>query len=158
MVDTLDLGSSARMLKGSSPFLSNFMPTFQQIIRTIQRLKKKRNVSVPALGNKPQRRANCVKLFTTTPRKPNSALRKVAKIRYRNVKKHISTVKFTFAFIPGEGHTLKEHGVVLFRGGRTQDLPGIKYKLIRGKFDFRALADRKNARSKYGTKKPASVK
>lgn len=134
------------------------MPTFQQIGKTIQRTKKKRNVSVPALGNKPQRRANCVKLFTTTPRKPNSALRKVAKIRYRNIIKHSSTVKFTFAFIPGEGHVLKEHAVVLFRGGRTQDLPGYKYKLIKGKFDFRALGDRKNARSKYGIKKPVSTK
>ncbi len=112
-------------------------------------------MSVPALGKKPQRRASCVKLFTTTPRKPNSALRKVAKIRYRHVVKHKTTYKFTFAFIPGEGHTLKEHAVVLFRGGRTQDLPGIKYKLIRGKFDLRALAERKNARSKYGTKKPS---
>ena len=132
------------------------MPTFQQIGKRLLRLKKKRNISVPALGNKPQRRANCTKLFTTTPRKPNSALRKVAKIRYRNVVKHKSTVKFTFAFIPGEGHTLKEHGVVLFRGGRTQDLPGMKYKLIRGKFDFKPIGDRKNARSKYGTKKPKS--
>jgi small subunit ribosomal protein S12 len=134
------------------------MPTYNQICRTFQRTKKKRNISVPALGNKPQRRANCVKLFTTTPRKPNSALRKVAKVRYRSVVKNISTLKFTFAFIPGEGHTLKEHAVVLFRGGRTQDLPGIKYKLIRGKFDLRALSDRRNARSKYGTKKPASTK
>ena len=129
------------------------MPTFNQIAQFISREKKKRNVRVPALSKKPQRKASCVKLFTTTPRKPNSALRKVAKIRYRNVKKNATTIKFTFAFIPGEGHTLKEHGVVLFRGGRTQDLPGIKYKLIRGKFDLKGLTSRKNARSKYGTKK-----
>jgi small subunit ribosomal protein S12 len=131
------------------------MPTFNQISKQLQRNKKKRNIRVPALSKKPQRKASCVKLFTTTPRKPNSALRKVAKIKYRNVVKFQSTIKYTFAFIPGEGHTLKEHGVVLFRGGRTQDLPGMKYKLIRGKFDFKGLVNRRNARSKYGAKKPA---
>jgi len=131
------------------------MPTFNQISKLSKRLGKKRNIRVPALSKKPQRKASCVKLFTTTPRKPNSALRKVAKIRYRHVVKSSVTVKFAFAFIPGEGHTLKEHGVVLFRGGRTQDLPGMKYKLVRGKFDFKGLANRANARSKYGTKKPS---
>ncbi len=131
------------------------MPTFNQISKLSKRLEKKRNIRVPALSKKPQRKASCVKLFTTTPRKPNSALRKVAKIRYRHVVKSLVTVKFTFAFIPGEGHTLKEHGVVLFRGGRTQDLPGMKYKLVRGKFDFKGLTNRANARSKYGTKKPS---
>lgn len=133
------------------------MPTFSQTAKLIQRMHKKRNIRVPALSKKPQRKASCVKLFTTTPRKPNSALRKVAKIRYRHVVKSIVTNKYTFAFIPGIGHTLKEHAVVLFRGGRTQDLPGMKYKLVRGKYDFKALAGRKNARSKYGTKKPATV-
>ena len=131
------------------------MPTFNQIARSFQRLQKKRNVRVPALNQKPQRRASCVKVFTTTPRKPNSALRKVAKIRYRHTVKAKMVLKYTFAFIPGEGHSLKEHAVVLFRGGRTQDLPGMKYKLIRGKYDFRGLVNRRNARSKYGTKKPA---
>ncbi len=130
------------------------MPTFNQIIKQNQRSKKKRAARVPALSKKPCRKASCVKLFTTTPRKPNSALRKVAKIKYRSVVKGLATVKYTFAFIPGEGHNLKEHGVVLFRGGRTQDLPGYKYKLIRGKFDFKGLTNRRNARSKYGAKKP----
>lgn len=133
------------------------MPTFAQIGKLIQRMHKKRNIRVPALSRKPQRKASCVKLFTTTPRKPNSALRKVAKIRYRHVVKSIVTNKYTFAYIPGIGHTLKEHAVVLFRGGRTQDLPGMKYKLMRGKYDFKALVGRKHARSKYGTKKPAVV-
>jgi len=131
------------------------MPTFNQLSKLLQRLKKKKNVQDPALSKKPQRKANCVKLFTTTPRKPNSALRKVAKIRYKPVVKAFVTTKFTFAFIPGEGHTLKEHAAVLFRGGRTQDLPGMKYKLVRGKLDFKGLLNRKNARSKYGTKKPS---
>ena len=130
------------------------MPTINQISKLLHRLKKKRNVRVPALSKKPQRKASCVKLFTTTPRKPNSALRKVAKLRYRSVFKSKVTTKYTFAFIPGEGHSLKEHGVVLFRGGRTQDLPGMKYKLIRGKYDFKGLLNRKNGRSKYGIKKP----
>jgi small subunit ribosomal protein S12 len=130
------------------------MPTFNQISHKAQRARKKRSIRVPALSKKPCRKASCVRLFTTTPRKPNSALRKVAKIKYRSVVKGFATVKFTFAFIPGETHSLKEHGVVLFRGGRTQDLPGYKYKLIRGKFDFKGLPNRRNARSKYGTKKP----
>jgi len=130
------------------------MPTFHQIAQTNQRAKKRRNLRVPALGNNPQRKASCVKVFTTTPRKPNSAIRKLAKIKYRSVAHGEVTVKMTFAYIPGEGHTLKEHGVVLFRGGRTQDLPGLKYKLVRGKYDFKSLALRRNARSKYGTKKP----
>jgi small subunit ribosomal protein S12 len=130
------------------------MPTLNQISRTPQRQSKKRTVRVPALNMKPQRRASCVKLFTTTPRKPNSALRKVAKIKYNHKVNGRIVSRMTFAFIPGEGHTLKEHGVVLFRGGRTQDLPGMKYKLIRGKFDLKGLVNRRNARSKYGTKKP----
>jgi len=131
------------------------MPTINQLSHKLQRANKKRALKVPALSRKPQRKASCVKLFTTTPRKPNSALRKVAKIKYRSVVKGVATVKFTFAYIPGEGHSLKEHGIVLFRGGRTQDLPGYKYKLIRGKFDFKGIPNRRNARSKYGTKKPA---
>ena len=130
------------------------MPTFNQTIRFHQRPGKKRAVKVPALSKKPQRKASCVKLFTSTPRKPNSSLRKVAKIKYRAVYLASATIKFTFAYIPGEGHSLKEHGVVLFRGGRTQDLPGYKYKLIRGLFDLKGLVNRRNARSKYGTKKP----
>ena len=131
------------------------MPTFNQLLRKLKRPNKRRAAPVPALSKKPCRKASCVRLFTITPRKPNSALRKVAKIKYRSVVKGVATIKFTFAFIPGEGHTLKEHGVVLFRGGRTQDLPGYKYKLIRGKFDLKGLPNRRNARSKYGAKKPS---
>lgn len=134
------------------------MPTFNQLIKSLQRLKKKRNKKVPALNQNPQRKASCVKLFTTTPRKPNSALRKVARIRYRTILKGKAKVKFTFAFIPGETHNLKEHASVLFRGGRTQDLPGMKYKLVRGKYDLKGLATRRNARSKYGAKRPESTK
>jgi small subunit ribosomal protein S12 len=129
------------------------MPTFTQLGKTLQRLKKKRNMHVPALGGKPQRKAICIKAFITTPRKPNSAKRKVAKIRYRRVKKTKAVLKITFAYIPGIGHTLKEFSALLFRGGRTQDLPSMKYKLIRGKFDFAALENRTNGRSKYGVKK-----
>jgi small subunit ribosomal protein S12 len=144
-----------RLTKIYNHLKTNKMPTFAQIARTLKRQNKKRSNRVPALSKKPQRKASCVKLFTTTPRKPNSALRKVARIKYRVVKKAKVVIKQTFAFIPGEGHNLKEHGVVLFRGGKTQDLPGMKYKLVRGKFDFKGLINRKNARSKYGTKKPS---
>jgi small subunit ribosomal protein S12 len=131
------------------------MPTFSQIAKTLKRLKKKRNVPVPALNKKPQRKAVCVKVFTTTPRKPNSAQRKVAKIRYKVVADGEAdrVSKFTIAYIPGEGHNLKEYSAVWFRGGRTQDLPGLKYKLMRGKGDFEPLLKRKTARSKYGVKK-----
>ena len=134
---------------------NHIMPTFNQIARTLQRAKKRRAIPVPALSQKPMRKASCVRLFTMTPRKPNSGLRKVAKIKYRSVVKAAVKIKYTFAFIPGEGHSLKEHGVVLFRGGRCQGLPGLKYKLIRGKFDLKGLSQRRNARSKYGAKKPA---
>ena len=132
------------------------MPTFTQISKTLQRKKKKRNVPVPALNQKPQRKAVCVKVFTTTPRKPNSAMRKVARVRYKiscsGEKLRVS--KFVIAYIPGEGHTLKEYSAIWFRGGRTQDLPGLKYKLMRGKGDFEPLHKRKTARSKYGVSKP----
>jgi small subunit ribosomal protein S12 len=130
------------------------MSTFNQTIRLKKRPEKKRTVKVPALSKKPQRKASCVKLFTSTPRKPNSSLRKLAKIKYRAVFRASATIKYTFAHIPGEGHNLKEHAVVLFRGGRTQDMPGLKYKLVRGAFDLKGLVNRRNARSKYGTKKP----
>ena len=131
------------------------MPTFHQIAQSLQRKKKKRNVPVPALERKPQRKAVCLKLFTTTPRKPNSAQRKVARIRYKvncsGEKMRVS--KFTLGYIPGEGHKLKEFAAVWFRGGRTQDVPGLKYKLMRGKGDFEPLQSRKTGRSKYGVKK-----
>jgi small subunit ribosomal protein S12 len=126
-----------------------------QIAKTLQRKKKKRNVPVPALNQNPQKKAVCLKVFTTNPRKPNSALRKVTKIRYKmpcsGEKDRVS--KFVMAYIPGEGHNLKEYSAVWFRGGRTQDVPGLKYKLMRGKGDFEPLFSRKTSRSKYGVKK-----
>ncbi len=135
------------------------MSTFNQVAKTIKRLKKKRNVPTPALKNnlhaKPQRKAVCSKVFTTTPRKPNSAQRKVAKVRFKAVcsGEQLRVSKYVHGYIPGEGHNLKEFSAVWFRGGRTKDLPGLKYKLMRGKGDFEPLLKRKTARSKYGVKK-----
>jgi small subunit ribosomal protein S12 len=122
------------------------MPTINQLCNQIRQLKK-RLVRTPALENSPQRKGICLKIFTRAPKKPNSALRKVARVR-------LSTKKRTIAYIPGEGHTLQEYSTVLMRGGRVKDLPGVKYHLIRGKYDFLGLKSRKQARSKYGTKKP----
>ena len=121
------------------------MPTLNQLIRK-SRKKKKRSLKVPALQKCPQRKGVCLKIFIRTPKKPNSAKRKLAKIRLTN-KKVIS------GYIPGEGHNLQEHSVVLIRGGRVKDVPGLKYKIIRGVYDFEGLKNRKQARSKYGTKK-----
>lgn len=121
------------------------MPTINQLCNQIRQLKK-RLVRTPALENSPQRKGICLKIFTRAPKKPNSALRKVARVR-------LSTKKRTIAYIPGEGHTLQEYSTVLMRGGRVKDLPGVKYHLIRGKYDFLGLKNRKQARSKYGTKK-----
>jgi len=111
------------------------------------RAKKKKWNKVPALEKNPQKRGVCMKIFTKTPRKPNSALRKVAKIRLNSGRK-------VEAYIPGMGHNLQEYSVVLMRGGRVKDLPGVKYHLIRGKLDFTGLHQRKTGRSKYGGKKP----
>ena len=121
------------------------MPTINQIYKKIIILKKKIN-KTPALGFSPQKKGVCLKVFTKTPKKPNSALRKVVRLRLSNKKK-------VTAYIPGEGHTLQEYATVLMRGGRVKDLPGVKYHLIRGKFDFLGLKQRRKARSKYGTKK-----
>lgn len=121
------------------------MPTINQLIK-YKRTKKKRTQKVPALDKCPQKKGVCLKIITRTPKKPNSALRKLALIRLSNKKR-------IYGYIPGEGHNLQEHSVVLVRGGRTKDLPGIKYKLIRGVYDFKGLKDRKQARSKYGTKR-----
>ena len=121
------------------------MPTINQLIKH-KRDKKKRTQKVPALDKCPQKKGVCLKIITRTPKKPNSALRKLALIRLSNKKR-------IYGYIPGEGHTLQEHSVVLIRGGRTKDLPGIKYKLVRGVYDFKGLKDRKQARSKYGTKR-----
>jgi len=121
------------------------MPTINQLILN-KRMKKKRSKRVPALQKCPQKKGVCVRILTRTPKKPNSALRKLALIKLSNKKR-------IYAYISGEGHTLQEHSVILIRGGRVKDLPGIKYKLIRGAFDFEGLAKRKQARSKYGAKK-----
>jgi|TARA_Y200000002_G_scaffold371581_1_gene368396 small subunit ribosomal protein S12 len=121
------------------------MPTVNQLCRKIRKPKKKLEKS-PALKKSPQKKGVCLKVFTKTPKKPNSALRKVAKLR-------LSTTAKITAYIPGEGHTLQEYSTVLMRGGRVKDLPGVKYHLVRGKFDFLGLKSRKQARSKYGTKK-----
>ena len=121
------------------------MPTVNQLCKKIRKPKKRLEKS-PALEKSPQKKGVCLKVFTKTPKKPNSALRKVARLR-------LSTKKRVTAYIPGEGHTLQEYSTVLMRGGRVKDLPGVKYHLVRGKFDFLGLKNRKQARSKYGTKK-----
>ena len=132
-----------------------------QLLKNLRILKKKKN-KTPALRGNPQKRAECVKVFTKNPKKPNSAIRKVTKIRIEFRLKKITSfdeVKnpkesiYTEAYIPGEGHTLKQQNIVLVRGGRTPDLPGIKYRLIRGKFSFEGLQTRKTSRSLYGTKR-----
>ena len=122
------------------------MPTIQQLIRKPRTQVKSRN-KVPALQASPQKRGVCTRVYTTTPKKPNSALRKVARVRLTN-QMEVS------AYIPGEGHNLQEHSVVLVRGGRVRDLPGVRYKVIRAALDAAGVADRRKARSKYGAKTP----
>ena len=123
------------------------MPTKNQLLKKkSSRQKKKTIIKKPALMSCPQRKGVCFRVYTRTPKKPNSALRKVAKIRLTNSVEVI-------AYIPGEGHNLQEHSVVLIRGGRVKDLPGVKYKVIRGVLDLQGVLNRKQARSKYGTKK-----
>jgi small subunit ribosomal protein S12 len=121
------------------------MPTINQLYK-FARKKKKKKSKTPALNFCPQKKGVCLKVFTRTPKKPNSAVRKLVRLRLSN------NVK-VMAYIPGEGHNLQEYSTVIIRGGRVKDLPGIKYHLIRGKFDFSGLKFRKTARSKYGTKK-----
>ena len=121
------------------------MPTIQQLVR-FERLANKKKTKSPALKSCPQRRGVCVKVYTTTPKKPNSALRKVARVRLSN------GFEVT-AYIPGEGHNLQEHSVVLIRGGRVKDLPGVRYHILRGNLDTQGVANRKKRRSLYGTKK-----
>lgn len=120
--------------------------TINQLLNNVRK-KKKILIKSPALNQSPQKKGVCLKVFTRTPKKPNSALRKVARLR-------LSTKRKITAYIPGEGHTLQEYSTVLMRGGRVKDLPGVKYHLIRGKFDFLGLKNRRQARSKYGTKRP----
>ncbi|MGB3722074.1 MAG: 30S ribosomal protein S12 [Pacificimonas sp.] len=122
------------------------MPTINQLVRKGRVPQKARN-KVPALEANPQKRGVCTRVYTTTPKKPNSALRKVAKIRLTNGFEVIG-------YIPGEGHNLQEHSVVLIRGGRVKDLPGVRYHVLRGVLDTQGVGDRKRSRSKYGTKKP----
>ncbi len=122
------------------------MPTIQQLVR-IGRTKKTWKSKSPALSSCPQRRGVCTRVYTTTPKKPNSALRKVAKVKLTNQFEVI-------AYIPGEGHNLQEHSIVLIRGGRVKDLPGVRYHIVRGALDTAGVNDRKQSRSKYGTKRP----
>jgi small subunit ribosomal protein S12 len=134
--------------KGASPEgkVQAKMPTVNQLIRkprVVQHAKKK----VPALQQSPQKRGVCTRVYTTTPKKPNSALRKVAKVRLTNGFEVIG-------YIPGEGHNLQEHSVVMIRGGRVKDLPGVRYHILRGVLDTQGVKNRKQRRSKYGAKRP----
>ncbi len=122
------------------------MPTINQLIRSPRAKQLKRN-KVPALEASPQKRGVCTRVYTTTPKKPNSALRKVARVKLTNGFEVTS-------YIPGEGHNIQEHSVVLIRGGRVKDLPGVRYHVLRGVLDTEGVKDRKQRRSKYGTKKP----
>lgn len=122
------------------------MPTIQQLVRS-ERKKSHKKTKSPALKACPQRRGVCIRVYTTTPKKPNSALRKVARVRLT------SGFEVT-AYIPGIGHNIQEHSVVLIRGGRIKDLPGVRYHVVRGTLDSAGVKDRYNSRSKYGTKKP----
>lgn len=122
------------------------MPTINQLIRKPRAPKVERN-KVPALEACPQKRGVCTRVFTTTPKKPNSALRKVARIRLTNGYE-------VTGYIPGEGHNLQEHSVVLIRGGRVKDLPGVRYHIVRGALDTQGVKDRRQSRSKYGAKRP----
>jgi len=122
------------------------MPTINQLVR-LGRKKSVKKTNTPALKGSPQKRGVCVRVYTTTPKKPNSAMRKVARVRLTNQKE-------VNAYIPGEGHNLQEHSIVLIRGGRVKDLPGVRYHLIRGALDTSGVEGRTQRRSKYGTKRP----
>lgn len=122
------------------------MPTINQLVRFRRKQVKYRTAS-PALNRCPQRRGVCIRVYTTTPKKPNSALRKVARVRLTNGLEVTS-------YIPGEGHNLQEHSVVLVRGGRVKDIPGVRYHIVRGTLDTMGVPGRKRSRSKYGVKKP----
>jgi small subunit ribosomal protein S12 len=130
-------------------FFGKLMPTISQLIRK-PRTRPVLKSKVPALAGSPQKRGVCTRVYTTTPKKPNSALRKVAKVRLTNGFEVIS-------YIGGEGHNLQEHSVVLIRGGRVKDLPGVRYHIVRGSLDTQGVKDRKQSRSKYGAKKPKAA-
>nr|UAD89491.1 ribosomal protein S12 [Gracilaria changii] len=121
------------------------MPTFNQLLKSVRKSYKTQSRSID-LKKCPQKKGVCLKVFTMNPKKPNSADRKVAKIQ-------LSTGKLITGYIPGEGHNLQEHSIVLIRGGRVKDLPGVKYHLVRGSFDLHAVSNRRKGRSKYGSKK-----
>jgi small subunit ribosomal protein S12 len=125
------------------------MPTTNQLVRK-PRVAPRTKSKVPALGQSPQKRGVCTRVYTTTPKKPNSALRKVAKVRLTNGFEVIG-------YIGGEGHNLQEHSVVLIRGGRVKDLPGVRYHIVRGSLDTAGVKDRKQSRSKYGAKRPKAA-
>ena len=122
------------------------MPTINQLVKKGRKRILQKNVS-PALQRNPQKRGVCVRVYTTTPKKPNSALRKVARVRLTNGME-------AAAYIPGEGHNLQEHSIVLIEGGRIKDLPGVRYHIIRGTLDTAGVSDRKTSRSRYGAKRP----
>lgn len=124
------------------------MPTINQLIRKGRKVQKNRS-SAPALKKCPQKRGVCVRVYTATPKKPNSALRKIARVRLSN------NIEIT-AYIPGEGHNLQEHSIVLVRGGRVKDLPAVRYHIVRGTLDSVGVEGRRQSRSKYGTKQPKS--
>ncbi len=125
------------------------MPTINQLVRKGRR-KSKKKAKTPALQGAPQKRGVCVRVYTSTPKKPNSALRKVARVRLTN------GIEVT-SYIPGMGHNLQEHSVVLIRGGRVKDLPGVRYHIIRGTMDTTGVDDRRQGRSKYGAKRPKGI-
>jgi small subunit ribosomal protein S12 len=122
------------------------MPTIQQLVKKGRKSQIEKSSS-PALESSPQKRGVCVRVYTTTPKKPNSAMRKVARVRLTNQKE-------VNAYIPGEGHNLQEHSIVLIRGGRVKDLPGVRYHIVRGALDTMGVEGRMQRRSKYGTKRP----
>ncbi|NHZ86413.1 MAG: 30S ribosomal protein S12 [Planctomycetia bacterium] len=122
------------------------MPTINQLVKKGRKRILQKNVS-PALQRNPQKRGVCVRVYTTTPKKPNSALRKVARVRLTNGME-------AAAYIPGEGHNLQEHSIVLIEGGRIKDLPGVRYHIVRGTLDTAGVSDRKTSRSRYGAKRP----
>ncbi|MCE5300491.1 MAG: 30S ribosomal protein S12 [Spirochaetia bacterium] len=126
------------------------MPTINQLVRH-SRTKPRNKTSAPALKQCPQKRGVCTRVYTVTPKKPNSALRKVARVRLSNKMEVIS-------YIPGVGHNLQEHSIVLIRGGRVKDLPGVRYHIVRGTLDTQGVADRRRSRSKYGAKAPKKEK
>jgi small subunit ribosomal protein S12 len=122
------------------------MPTINQLIKRGRKRIYKKTAS-PALQNSPQKRGVCIRVYTTTPKKPNSALRKVARVRLTNMME-------ATAYIPGEGHNLQEHSIVLIEGGRVKDLPGVRYHIVRGTLDTAGVTDRRTSRSRYGAKRP----